>query len=117
VVSTPRPIPFEEIPGSKRARKFEGKHYGSTASFFLSRHAPGEGPDLHRHPYEETFICQGGTCTFTLGDDTITVGPGHIVIVPPNTPHKFVNDGDTRLQQVSIHPAPEMAQEDVPPTG
>ena len=34
--------------------------------------------------------------------------PGHVVIVPPNTPHKFVNSGDGRLKQVSIHPAPEV---------
>lgn len=109
----PRPIPFEDIPGSERARRFEGATHGSSVSFFLSTHAPGEGPDLHRHPYEETFICQRGTCTFTVGDETITVEPGHVVIVPPNTPHKFVNAGDGRLQQVSIHPAPEIRQESV----
>jgi quercetin dioxygenase-like cupin family protein len=105
------PLSFEDIPGSERARKFEGKHHGSSVSFFLSRHAPGEGPDLHRHPYEETFVCQAGTCTFTLGDDTIEAGPGHVVVVPAGTPHKFVNSGETRLQQVSIHPVPEMQQE------
>jgi quercetin dioxygenase-like cupin family protein len=113
-VAPQAPIPFDDIPGSERAKKFEGKDHGATMSFFLSRHAPGEGPDLHRHPYEETFICQRGTCTFTVGDETITVKPGHVVIVPPNTPHKFVNSGGERLQQVSIHPAPEMQQEDLP---
>jgi quercetin dioxygenase-like cupin family protein len=107
------PIPFDDIPGSERARKFEGKDHGSSVSFFLSRHAPGEGPDLHRHPYEETFICQAGSCTFTVGDEEITAEPGHVVIVPPNTPHKFVNSGSGRLQQVSIHPAPEIQQEDL----
>jgi mannose-6-phosphate isomerase-like protein (cupin superfamily) len=38
---------------------------------------------------------------------------GHVVIVPANTPHKFVNSGTERLQQVSIHPAPEIEQEDL----
>jgi quercetin dioxygenase-like cupin family protein len=112
-MAPPQPIPFDDIPGSARARKFQGKDHGVSMSFFISRHAPGEGPVLHRHPYEETFICQSGTCRFTVGDETITVGPGHVVIVPPNTPHKFVNDGEERLQQVSIHPAREMQQEDL----
>ncbi|MEA2410878.1 MAG: hypothetical protein QOC77_1439 [Thermoleophilaceae bacterium] len=50
---------------------------------------------------------------FTVGDDTIEAGPGHVVIVPPNTPHKFVNSGTERLQQVSIHPAPEVEQDEL----
>ena len=78
------PIDFDDLPGSERARKFEGGGHGAGVSFFLSRHAPGEGPVLHRHPYEETFICQAGTCTFTVGDQQITAEPGHVVIVPPN---------------------------------
>ena len=109
----PRPLPFTDLPGSERARRFEGKDHGANVSFFLSTHAPGEGPKLHRHPYEETFILQGGRCTFTVGDETLTPSPGHILIVPANTPHKFVNSGETRLQQVSIHSAPEMVQEDL----
>jgi quercetin dioxygenase-like cupin family protein len=107
----PTPLPFTDLPGSERARLFEGKDHAAQVSFFLSRHAPGEGPGLHRHPYEETFILLGGTATFTVGDETIEADPGHVLIVPPNTPHKFVNSGDGRLQQVSIHSAPEISQE------
>ena len=107
----PRRIPFEDIPGGERARKFEGREHGSSVSFFLSHHAPGEGPNLHRHPYEETFILLEGTTTFTVDGETIEAEPGAVVIVPPDTPHKFVNSGDTRLKQVSIHPEPEMEQE------
>jgi mannose-6-phosphate isomerase-like protein (cupin superfamily) len=109
----PRPLPFTDLPGSDRARRFEGKDHGASVSFFLSTHAPGEGPRLHRHPYEETFILLAGQATFTVGDETLNPAPGHILIVPPNTPHKFVNSGETRLQQVSIHSAPEMVQEDL----
>jgi mannose-6-phosphate isomerase-like protein (cupin superfamily) len=109
----PEQLPFTDLPGSERARRFEGKHHGAGVSFFLSTHAPGEGPKLHRHPYEETFILQAGTATFTVGDETLEGTPGHVLIVPPNTPHKFVNSGDGRLQQVSIHSAPEIVQEDL----
>src|SRR3954452_21045293 len=103
-----QPLRFEDLPGSDRARKFEGRGHGATVSFFLSTHAPGEGPDLHRHPYEEVFVMYEGVATFTVGDDTITAGPGEIVVVPPNTPHKFENTGEGRLRQVGIHPNPEV---------
>jgi len=109
----PAPLPFTDLPGSERARRFEGKDHGANVSFFLSTHAPGEGPRLHRHPYEETFILLQGEATFTVGDETLTPDPGHVLIVPPNTPHKFVNSGEGRLQQVSIHSAPAMEQEDL----
>jgi mannose-6-phosphate isomerase-like protein (cupin superfamily) len=107
----PRPLPFTDLPGGERARKFEGHHHGSTVSFFLSHHAPGEGPDLHRHPYEETFILLDGIATFTVAGESIEAEPGALLVVPAGAPHKFVNSGETRLKQVSIHPAPEMEQE------
>jgi mannose-6-phosphate isomerase-like protein (cupin superfamily) len=111
--TVPEPIPFTDLPGSERARRFEGKEHGANVSFFISNHATGEGPRLHRHPYEETFILLAGEATFTIGDVSLNPEPGHVLIVPPDTPHKFVNSGETRLQQVSIHSAPEMVQEDL----
>jgi quercetin dioxygenase-like cupin family protein len=107
------PLEIDELPGSERARRFEGKYHGATASFFVSHHAPGEGPVLHRHPYEEIFILLKGTATFRRGNDEIDAHEGQIVIVPPNTPHAFTNTGDERLLFVSIHPAPEMQQENL----
>ena len=110
----PEPIEFDDLPGNPaRARKFEGKDHGATVSFFLSQHQPGEGPDLHRHPYEELFVMYEGVATFTVGDAQITAGPGQIVVVPPDTPHKFKNTGDVPLRQVGIHPNPEVIQEDL----
>ena len=64
---------------------------------------PGGGPKLHRHPYEEIFVMQEGTATFTAGDETIEVGAGRVVVVPAGVPHKFVNTGTGRLRQVNIH--------------
>src|SRR4051812_11067290 len=109
----PRRLPFDELPGSERARRFEGREHGSTVSFFVSHHAPGEGPGLHRHPYEETFILQEGTATFTVDGESIEAEPGAVLVVPAGAAHKFVNSGEGRLRQVSIHPAPEMTQEEL----
>ena len=47
-----RVIPNGEIARSPRGTlTFEGEEYGSGVSFFLVHNQPGEGPDLHRHPY------------------------------------------------------------------
>jgi mannose-6-phosphate isomerase-like protein (cupin superfamily) len=31
------------------------------------------------------------------------VSAGEIVVIPPDTPHRFVNSGDGPLRQVDIH--------------
>jgi quercetin dioxygenase-like cupin family protein len=102
-----------DLPGSERSRRFEGKDHGATTSFFVSRHAPGEGPVLHRHPYEETFIMLEGTATFRMDGETIEAHAGEILIVPAGAAHGFVNSGESRLLQVSIHPADHMTQENL----
>ena len=108
-----QPLKIADLPGSERARRFEGKDHDATASFFVNTHAPGEGPSLHRHPYEEIFILLQGKATFRRGEDTIDAQAGEIVIVPKETPHGFTNTGEERLLFVSIHPAPAMEQENL----
>ncbi len=65
--------------------------------------APGDGPALHRHPYEEVFVVQEGEATFTLGDEQRVVRGGEVVVAPPGVPHRFVNSGDGPLRQLDIH--------------
>lgn len=92
---------------------FEGEPYGSGVSFFLVNNEPGAGPDLHRHPYPETWIVRSGTARFTAGDDEIEVGPGDMAVVSSETPHKFKNIGTERLDIICIHPSPQIIQEDL----
>jgi mannose-6-phosphate isomerase-like protein (cupin superfamily) len=47
---------------------------------------------------------------FTVGDSTIEVGAGDIVVVPAGTPHKFVSRAPTH-RQVSIHPVAQIETE------
>jgi mannose-6-phosphate isomerase-like protein (cupin superfamily) len=103
-------IPFSDLQTNSTAYRFEGRNYGATASFFLVHTEPGKGAALHTHPYEEIFIVQEGVVTFVVGTETLTVTGGHVVIVPPETPHKFTNTGTTPLRQLSIHPSKEIIQ-------
>jgi mannose-6-phosphate isomerase-like protein (cupin superfamily) len=65
--------------------------------------APGTGPRLHRHPYEEVFVVLEGEATFTLGDEQRLARPGDVVVAPAGVPHRFVNTGPGRLRQVDVH--------------
>jgi mannose-6-phosphate isomerase-like protein (cupin superfamily) len=83
--------------------EFQGCRHGAGVSFIVVDAPPGSGPRLHRHPYEEVFVVQEGSVTFTAGDETIEVKGGQVVVVPAGVPHKFVNSGAERLRQVDIH--------------
>ena len=98
-----------ELPHSETAYRFEGSLYGDAdVSFFLSDRPPGKGPSLHTHPYDEVFVIQTGKLTFTVGDATVEVKEGQIVVAPAGTPHRFVNSGAERSRHVDIHTSGRM---------
>jgi quercetin dioxygenase-like cupin family protein len=100
-------VAVEELPSDGFTWEFQGYHYGNTnVSFIIVEAQPGEGVKLHSHPYEEVFIVQEGQATYTVGNTTIEVTAGQIVIAPPDVPHKFINSGTTTLRQVDIHVSP-----------
>ena len=85
------------------ANEVQGHNHNAAVSIIVVDAPPGSGPKLHRHPYEEVFVIQDGTVTFTAGDETIEAKGSQVVIVPGGVPHKFVNTGEDRLRQVDIH--------------
>ena len=106
-----RRLRLEDLPAGADASRFEGHEHGAEVSFFLSRHAAGRGPSLHRHPYEETFIIEAGKARFTVGEETVEVAGGEIVVVPAGVSHKFTSIGPEPLRQISIHPVARMETE------
>ena len=55
---------------------------------------PGGGPPLHRHDFEEAFAVLNGEIELTFRGETTRAGPGSVVNVPANAPHKFRNTSD-----------------------
>ena len=88
-----------------------GAEHGATISLILDESEPGQGPRLHRHPYDETWVVQEGNVSFQAGDEVSTAGPGDIVIVPARVPHRFTNDGPGRSKLVCIHASPTIVGE------
>ncbi len=81
----------------------QGHNHNAAVSIIVVDAPPGSGPKLHRHPYEEVFVIQDGTVTFTAGDETIEATGGQVMVVPAGVAHKFTNLGTGRLRQVDIH--------------
>lgn len=92
-------------------RTLRGVDHGARISLILDESDPGQGPRLHRHPYDETWVVQEGSVTFRAGDERHQAGPGDIVIVPAGMPHAFTNDGPGRSKLVCIHANPTIIGE------
>jgi mannose-6-phosphate isomerase-like protein (cupin superfamily) len=90
---------------------FEGAEHGATISLIVDRSDPGHGPRLHQHPYDETWVVIDGNLTFRCGEQRLEAGPGDIVIVPSQTPHKFTNNGPDRANLVCVHANPTFETE------
>ena len=73
----------------------------------------GEGPCLHVHPYDETFVVVQGRARFVVGETTIEASAGETVFGPGGVPHKFENLGPGRLQTIDIHHSPRWIQTDL----
>lgn len=103
---TPSIIDLDELEHSPHSHEFVGADNGDIPfSIILVHSEPGVGPKLHRHPYAEVFVVESGQATFQLGDQTIVVDGGHIVVGPPDVPHGFTNTGPGELRLTAIHGA------------
>jgi quercetin dioxygenase-like cupin family protein len=99
-------LPLDALDHTEHAHEFVGADHGDVPfSVILVHSQPGVGPKLHRHPYPEVFIVEEGEATFRLGDETIVVPGGHVVVGPPDVPHGFTNSGTGELRLVAIHGA------------
>lgn len=105
-------IAFSDLEHTEHAHELVGAEHGDVPfSVILVHSAPGVGPKVHRHPYAEVFIIESGRATFRLGDETVDVDEGHVVVGPPNVPHGFTNPGPGELRLTAIHGAPRFVTE------
>jgi quercetin dioxygenase-like cupin family protein len=100
-----------ELPGSDEARDFVGNDHGAELTLILVNVPSGDGPNLHRHPYEEIFVVHAGTGTFFVDASQVEGHAGDIVVAPAGTAHRFVNSGSDRLRLTAIHHAPQFTTE------
>ena len=101
---------LEQLPFVGMSHEFVGEKQGAPFSAYIVTAKPGQGPPLHTHPYIEVAFTIEGTAMITVGDQTREVKTGGIVVIPANTPHRFVNSGETPLRQIDIHASRKFIQ-------
>lgn len=103
-------INLEQLPFVGMSYEFHGQKHGAPFSAYIVTAKPGQGPPLHKHPYVEVAFTLEGCATITVGNETREVKAGGIVVIPANTPHRFINSGGTTLRQIDIHASPSFIQ-------
>ena len=101
---------LEQLPFVGMSYQFHGEQQGAPFSVYIVNAKPGQGPPLHTHPYVEVTFTLEGSVTITLGDETREISEDSIVVIPANTPHRFLNSGASVLRQIAIHSSPKFVQ-------
>jgi mannose-6-phosphate isomerase-like protein (cupin superfamily) len=61
----------------------------------------------NRHPKsDQVLLVMEGTVTGEIADQRVTLKTGESVIVPANTPHRFINTGQVRAVTFSVYAPP-----------
>ena len=103
-------LTLDQLPFVGMSHEFHGEKQRAPFSAYIVEAKPGQGPPLHTHPYVEVAFTIEGRATITVGNETREVQSGGIVVIPANTPHRFVNTGETTLRQIDIHASPRFIQ-------
>ena len=103
-------LKLDQLPFVGMSYDFVGEKHGAPISAYIVNAKPGQGPPPHKHPYVEVAFTLEGTAKITVGDETCEVTAGGIVVIPANTPHRFINSGDMTLRQIDIHASPQFIQ-------
>ena len=79
----------------------------TAGSFFLSETSleggfPGPPPHTHETLHDMFYVLEG-RLTMRLGDDTLELGPGGFVCVPPGEVHTFSNPGTERVRFLNFN--------------
>jgi len=64
-------------------------------------YAPGAVFPSHSHPEEQMTVVLSGRITFTVGDQTVTLGPGEIATIPGGVPHGAAVAGNEPVETLN----------------
>lgn len=73
---------------------------------------PGDRVFRHDHPIEEALIFLSGSGEATIGDETVSIGAGVSLFIPPGVLHGFHNTGDDVLHLLVVFPGNGFATTD-----
>jgi quercetin dioxygenase-like cupin family protein len=96
-------IDWNEIPWERVRDGVERKAFsGDGATVALNRLMPGNEPRPHAHPHEQIAYIVSGTMDFHIEDTVHRMGPGSLLVVPPNAQHWGVVVGDEPVLNLDV---------------
>jgi len=75
---------------------------GEGATLALHILQPGHEPKPHSHAYEQIVYILSGKVNFHVGDDTVLLEAGGLLVVPPNVMHHAEVVGDEPVYNLDI---------------
>lgn len=75
---------------------------GEGATMCLHRLWPGHEPKPHAHPHEQIVHILSGQALFHIDDETVLLGPGGLLLVPPGVMHHAEVVGDEPVLNLDI---------------
>ena len=91
-------MPWERVREGVERKAFSGE--GATVS--LNRLMPGHEPRPHDHPNEQISYVLSGRLDFHVGDKVVKLGPGGLLVIPPNVRHWGVVVGDEPVLNLDV---------------
>ena len=75
---------------------------GAGATVALHRLMPGHEPRPHSHPNEQIAYILSGRIKFVVGKEEHILGPGSLLVVPPNVEHWGEVIGDEPVMNLDV---------------
>jgi len=75
---------------------------GEGATLAWTTLEPGHTPRPHSHHYEQIVLIVSGRARFVVGDEEVELGPGGMVLIPPDVEHYAQTVGDEPCVDLSI---------------
>ncbi len=96
-------IDWNAIPWTAVRPGVERKGFtGEGATLALHRLHPGHDAIPHKHHYEQIAYILAGTIDFHVGEEVHRLGPGGLIVVPPNVMHYGVVVGDEPVLNLDV---------------
>jgi quercetin dioxygenase-like cupin family protein len=96
-------VNFDDIPGMIAREGVIRKVFsGQNSMLVLNEIKPFAQPALHQHPHEQITYILAGQCDFIMGEETIRMGPGDAILIPPDTRHTLRPVGEETVMNLDV---------------
>jgi quercetin dioxygenase-like cupin family protein len=75
---------------------------GRNSMVVLNEIEPFAQPALHSHPHEQITTILQGECDFILGEETIRMRKGDVILIPPNVRHTLRPVGGETILNLDV---------------